>query len=78
MTPDVEGRIAASLRTLLDLNGLGNVKIIGYEVMTRLPGSIYISCLLFPSTIGTGRPPMRYNWWEGNLYVQMIGDSAKV
>lgn len=32
MTADVEGQIAASLRSLLDTNSLSNVKIIGYEV----------------------------------------------
>ncbi|KAF8797524.1 glycoside hydrolase family 30 protein [Phlegmacium glaucopus] len=31
MTADVEGQIAASLRSLLDANSLCNVKIIGYE-----------------------------------------------
>ncbi|KAF9448810.1 glycoside hydrolase family 30 protein [Macrolepiota fuliginosa MF-IS2] len=31
MTPDVEGQIGASLRTLLNNNGFSNVKIVGYE-----------------------------------------------
>ena len=32
MTPDIEGQIGTSLRSLLDSNGLSNVKIIGYQV----------------------------------------------
>lgn len=31
MTPQIEGQIGTSLRTLLDNNGLSNVKIVGYE-----------------------------------------------
>lgn len=31
MTPDVEARIAVALRNLLDSNGLGSVRIVGYE-----------------------------------------------
>ncbi|KAF9031585.1 glycoside hydrolase [Panaeolus papilionaceus] len=31
MTPDIEGKIATALRSLLDSNGLSGVKIIGYE-----------------------------------------------
>lgn len=32
MTPDMEGQIGSSLRSLLNSNGLSSVKIIGYEV----------------------------------------------
>lgn len=32
MTPAIEGQIGAGLRTLLNNNGLSNVKVIGYEV----------------------------------------------
>ncbi|KAG2008981.1 glycosyl hydrolase family 30 [Coprinopsis cinerea AmutBmut pab1-1] len=31
MTPDVEARIAVKLRSLLDSNGLGQVKVVGYD-----------------------------------------------
>lgn len=32
MTPDIEARIVVRLRSLLNSNGLGGVKIVGYEV----------------------------------------------
>jgi len=34
MTPDVAGQIGVSLRSLLDSNGLHDIKVIGYEVWT--------------------------------------------
>ncbi|KAJ6449146.1 glycoside hydrolase family 30 protein [Mycena vitilis] len=37
-TPDVEGRVGAALRTLLNNNGLSSVKVVGYEHNWDNPG----------------------------------------
>lgn len=34
MSPAVEALIGATLRTLLDINGLSTVRVLGYEVCT--------------------------------------------
>ena len=39
MTPDIEARIVIRLRSLLNSNGLGGVKIVGYEVILAFPTS---------------------------------------
>ena len=61
MTPDIEGRIGSSLRSLLNSNGLSSVKVIGYEV-------VFFFCQGLPppltnvSTTGTMQGPIRCNW----------------
>jgi hypothetical protein len=43
MTPDIEGQIGRSLRSLLNSNGLSNVKVIGYEVSLFLASQLAFS-----------------------------------
>ncbi|KAK7441532.1 hypothetical protein VKT23_016523 [Stygiomarasmius scandens] len=45
MSPEVEGQLGASLRSLMNQNGLGSVKIIGYEHNWEDAGSYPVTLL---------------------------------
>jgi hypothetical protein len=63
MTPQVEGQIGTSLRTLPNNNGLSNVKLVGYEptrydtveMQPRYPTDVY-------STIGIPLARILLHW----------------
>src|SRR5258707_14341686 len=60
MTPDMEGQIGSSLRSLLNSNGLSNVKIIGYEVDLSFPFTS-LPPITKSSTTGTMQEPIRHS-----------------
>jgi hypothetical protein len=63
MTPDIEGQIGISLRSLLNSNGFSSVKIIGYEV----------SLLFLPSCYKSQITTYQHNWDNAGAYpVQLV------
>jgi hypothetical protein len=63
MTPDIEGQIGISLRSLLNSNGFSSVKIIGYEV----------SLSFLPSCYKSQVTTYQHNWDNAGTYpVQLV------
>ena len=55
MTPDIEGQIGATLRSLLNSNGLSSVKLIGYEVGSFVRGLQLASTIIMSAQLGQCR-----------------------